>query len=79
MTISCRFWTGWMKSQPACSPTAWQRSMILSTSSKPSGLVVCCRLNEYQWLPKRLKLNGAICLEPLSSEEVSQLSRKGWT
>jgi hypothetical protein len=38
----------------------------------PSGLVVCCRLNEYQWLPKRLKLNGAICLEPLSSEEVSK-------
>jgi len=37
---------------------------------KPSGLVVCCRLNEYRWLPKRLKLNGAICIEPLSSEEV---------
>jgi hypothetical protein len=32
--------------------------------------VVCCRLNEYRWLPKRLKLNGAICIEPLSSEEV---------
>ena len=30
--------------------------------SKPSGLVVCCRLLEYQWLPKRLKLNGAIRL-----------------
>jgi predicted NACHT family NTPase len=28
--------------------------------SEPSGLVVCCRLNEYRWLPKRLKLNGAI-------------------
>jgi hypothetical protein len=39
---------------------------------KPSGLVVCCRLNEYRWLPKRLKLNGAICIEPLSSEEVSK-------
>jgi TIR domain/NACHT domain len=38
----------------------------------PSGLVVCCRLNEYRWLPTRLKLNGAICLEPLSSEEVSK-------
>jgi hypothetical protein len=38
---------------------------------QPSGLVVCCRLNEYRWLPKRLKLNGAICIEPLSSEEVS--------
>ena len=26
----------------------------------PSGLVICCRLNEYRWLPERLKLNGAI-------------------
>ena len=39
---------------------------------QPSGLVVCCRLNEYRWLPKRLKLNGAICIDPLSSEEVSK-------
>jgi NACHT domain len=37
----------------------------------PSGLMVCCRLNEYRWLPERLKLNGAICLESLSREEVS--------
>src|SRR5262249_9180921 len=40
--------------------------------SNPSGLVVCCRLNEYRWLPERLKLNGAICLEPLSPEEVGK-------
>jgi len=45
--------------------------------SKPSGLVVCCRLNEYRWLPKRLKLNGAICIEPLSSEEVSKYLATG--
>src|SRR5271165_2988433 len=45
--------------------------------SKPSGLVVCCRLMEYQWLPKRLKLNGAICLESLSSEEVSNYLLRG--
>jgi eukaryotic-like serine/threonine-protein kinase len=45
--------------------------------SHPSGLVVCCRLNEYQWLPKRLKLNGAICLESLSSEEVSNYLLRG--
>jgi predicted NACHT family NTPase len=43
---------------------------------QPSGLVVCCRLNEYRWLPKRLKLNGAICIEPLSSEEVSKFSTR---
>jgi DNA polymerase III delta prime subunit len=39
---------------------------------KPSGLVVCCRLNEYRWLPTRLKLNGAICIESLSTEEVTK-------
>ncbi len=45
--------------------------------SKPSGLVVCCRLMEYQWLPQRLKLNGAVCLEPLSAAEVSAYLTKG--
>ena len=30
----------------------------------PSGLVVCSRLDEYRWLPERLKLNGAIRLGP---------------
>jgi predicted NACHT family NTPase len=43
----------------------------------PSGLVVCCRLNEYRWLPERLKLNGAICVEPLSSEGVSKYLARG--
>jgi hypothetical protein len=43
----------------------------------PSGLVVCCRLNEYRWLPERLKLNGAICLEPLSEDEVAEYLTKG--
>jgi hypothetical protein len=38
----------------------------------PSGLVVCCRLNEYRWLPKRLKMNGAICIKSLSPDEVSR-------
>jgi hypothetical protein len=44
---------------------------------EPSGIVVCCRLNEYQWLPKRLKLNGGIRIEPLSSTEVSNYLAKG--
>jgi hypothetical protein len=44
----------------------------LIEESNPSGLVVCCRLNEYRWLPERLKLNGAICLEPLSEGEVAK-------
>ena len=32
---------------------------------------------EYQWLPHRLKFNGAICLESLSSEEVSKYLASG--
>ena len=43
----------------------------------PPGLVVCCRLNEYRWLPERLKLNGAIYLEPLSKDEVAEYFTRG--
>jgi DNA polymerase III delta prime subunit len=35
-----------------------------------SGLVVCSRLEEYTTLPVRLKLNGAICLKPLTLEQI---------
>jgi hypothetical protein len=38
----------------------------------PKGLVVCCRLMEYQWLPEHLKLNGAICIEPLNRKQINQ-------
>jgi predicted NACHT family NTPase len=44
---------------------------------EPSGLVICCRLMEYQWLPERLKLNGALCLEPLSEDEVAEYLARG--
>jgi hypothetical protein len=43
----------------------------------PSGLVVCSRLTEYQWLPKRLKLNEAFCLESLSSGEMNKYLAAG--
>jgi hypothetical protein len=63
-------------------PTAVQPDCVAAINGfidkrNPSGLVVCCRLVEYQWLPKRLKLNGAVCLEPLSSEEVSKYLAQG--
>jgi eukaryotic-like serine/threonine-protein kinase len=35
-----------------------------------AGLVVCSRLQEYTDLPVRLKLNAAICLQPLHSEQI---------
>jgi hypothetical protein len=43
----------------------------------PPGLIVCCRLSEYQVLPKRLKLNGAIRLEPLSENEIAKYLANG--
>ncbi|NGZ09687.1 MAG: TIR domain-containing protein [Nitrospira sp. LK70] len=46
-------------------------------NNKPSGLVVCCRLAEYRWLPERLRLNGAICLEPLSLQDVNKFLTVG--
>lgn len=36
-----------------------------------SGLVVCSRLEEYTRLRVRLRLNGAICLQPLTLEQVN--------
>lgn len=35
-----------------------------------AGLVVCSRLKEYTNLPVRLKLNGAICLQPLTDKQI---------
>ena len=63
-------------------PTALQPECVAAMNDfidrcEPSGLVVCCRLMEYQWLPKRLKLNGAICLESLSTEEVNNYFVRG--
>jgi hypothetical protein len=44
----------------------------------PSKIAVCCRLTEYRWMPERLKLNSAICIESLSIEEVQEyLARSG--
>lgn len=40
--------------------------------AEPAGLVVCCRLMEYQWLPEHLKVNAAICIEPLNREQIDQ-------
>jgi len=63
-------------------PTALQPDCVAAINdfideSEPSGIVVCCRLMEYQWLPHRLKLNGAICLESLSAEEVGKYLARG--
>ncbi len=59
--------------QPAC--VAAINTFI--ENRQPSGLVVCSRLTEYQWLPERLKLNGAVCIEPLSREDVNKFLAAG--
>jgi eukaryotic-like serine/threonine-protein kinase len=44
------------------------------------GLVVCSRLEEYLALPARLNLSAAVCLQPLSHEQVDEwLTRAGLT
>jgi hypothetical protein len=37
-----------------------------------SGIVVCCRIADYTTLPLKLKLNAAICVQPLTSEQIDQ-------
>lgn len=41
----------------------------------PPGLVICCRLNDYRWLPEYLKFNGAIILEPLKQNQIDNYFR----
>jgi DNA polymerase III delta prime subunit len=35
-----------------------------------SGVAVCCRLTEYESLRARLRLNAAVCLQPLTLEQI---------
>ena len=37
-----------------------------------SGMVVCCRYNEYRELPQYLAFNGAIYLQPLNFEQIDE-------
>ncbi|NOU12133.1 MAG: TIR domain-containing protein [Nitrospira sp.] len=57
--------------QPANQPDCVTAINTFIETHNPSGIVVCSRLMEYQWLTKKLKLNGAICIEPLSPRDVS--------
>lgn len=40
------------------------------TETKPHGMVVCGRLEQHQCLTKPLKMNGAICIQPLSPQQI---------
>jgi len=41
------------------------------------GYVICCRIKEYTILPVRLKLNGAICLQPLTIAQIKTYLKAG--
>jgi len=41
------------------------------------GIVVCSRLTDYRALPVKLKLNGAISLQPLTREQISSYVQQG--
>jgi DNA polymerase III delta prime subunit len=41
-------------------------------TDSPFGLVVCCRLAEYMSLGERLKLNAAICLQHLTTDQIDE-------
>lgn len=43
------------------------------------GLVVSCRLHEYTSLPDQLKTGGAVCLRPLTTEQVLEHLESGGT
>jgi predicted NACHT family NTPase len=43
---------------------------FLRSSDQPSYLVVCCDLDEYERYSTKLELKGAVCLQPLTDEQI---------
>jgi hypothetical protein len=58
--------------------TLWQESCVeainqfLESAYRPPGLVVCSRREGYEFINAKLKLNGAICLQPVAKAEVQK-------
>ncbi|MEK0190751.1 CHAT domain-containing protein [Microcoleus anatoxicus] len=58
--------------------TLWQESCVeainqfLESAYRPPGLVVCSRKEGYEFINAKLKLNGAICLQPVAKAEVQK-------
>lgn len=62
------------ESQSACIEAI---NRFLETDGAP-GIAVCCRLADYLALPVRLRLTGAICLQPLTGGQIDAfLARAG--
>ncbi|MEG4249416.1 CHAT domain-containing protein [Microcoleus sp. Pol10D4] len=58
--------------------TLWQESCVEAINQfresayRPPGLVVCSRREGYEFINAKLKLNGAICLQPVAQAEVEK-------
>ncbi len=58
--------------------TLWQESCVEAINQfresayRPPGLVVCSRKEEYEFINAKLKLNGAICLQPVAKAEIQK-------
>ncbi len=49
---------------------------LLQSEDRPSDLVVCSRREEYETYETRLQLNGAICLQDLTNEQIQGYLRE---
>ena len=56
--------------KPACQDKCVEAINQFQQEYRPEHLVVCCRLDEYQNSKTKLQLNGAIYLQPLTSEHI---------
>ncbi|TKB70230.1 MAG: TIR domain-containing protein [Nitrospira sp.] len=63
--------------QPAIQPDCVAAINAFIETHNSSGMVVCSRWMEYHWLPRKLKMNGAVCLEPLSLDDVNNFLAAG--
>ena len=61
------------ESRPACVRAI---NEFMETKGAP-GIAVCSRLSEYTVLPERLKFSAAICIQPLTAEEVDTYLENG--
>ncbi len=49
-----------------------QINQLLESPYRPRGLVVCSREKGYEFINTKLKLNGAICLQPVAKAEIQK-------
>ncbi|MGH7957900.1 MAG: NACHT domain-containing protein, partial [Opitutaceae bacterium] len=63
------------ESQSACVEAI---NLFLENTGAP-GIAVCSRLAEYLALPARLRFTGAVCLQPLTPQQIDEFLERGGT